>query len=151
MYFYKLDNDYIMKMHIYNYVFCMFCDKILLMVKNMKKNETIHETIIHQDVVTKVEKEMLKENEFYDLALLFKMFADETRLKIIKALSVSEMCVYDLAALLNVSQSATSHQLASLKKTRLVRSRKQGKVVYYSLNDEHILNLFNIAYDHICE
>lgn len=117
----------------------------------MEKIEVCQETVIHQDVVDKVEKTMLSDEEFQDLALLFKMFADETRCKILKALSVSEMCVCDISALLQLSQSAVSHQLASLKKTRLVRSRKQGKVVYYSLNDQHVFDLFRIAYEHISE
>lgn len=117
----------------------------------MDKAECCLETVIHEDIIEKVEKEMLSDEEFGDLALLFKMFADETRCKILKALSVSEMCVCDISALLQLSQSAVSHQLASLKKTRLVRSRKQGKVVYYSLNDQHIFDLFRIAYEHIQE
>lgn len=117
----------------------------------MEKCECCQETVIHQEVIDKVEKTMLKNEEFADLALLFKMFADETRCKILKALSVSEMCVCDISALLQMSQSAVSHQLASLKKTRLVRARKQGKVVYYSLNDQHVFDLFTIAYEHISE
>lgn len=117
----------------------------------MKYNEEIEETIDHQAKIEQVAEMMLKEEEFADLALLFKMFADETRCKILKALSVSEMCVGDLCALLQLSQSAVSHQLASLKKTRLVRSRKSGKTVYYSLNDQHIFDLFRIAYEHISE
>ena len=117
----------------------------------MEKIETCQETVIHQHIVDQVKKKMLSANEFEELALLFKMFADETRLKILKALSESEMCVCDISALLQMSHSAVSHQLASLKKTRLVRSRKQGKVVYYSLNDQHIFDLFNIAHEHIQE
>lgn len=117
----------------------------------MEKIETCQETVIHQHIVDQVKKKMLSATEFEELALLFKMFADETRLKILKALSESEMCVCDISALLQMSHSAVSHQLASLKKTRLVRSRKQGKVVYYSLNDQHIFDLFNIAHEHIQE
>jgi len=117
----------------------------------MDKIETCQETVIHQHIVDQVKGRMLSNEEFAELALLFKMFADETRLKILKALSESEMCVCDISALLKMSHSAVSHQLASLKKTRLVRSRKQGKVVYYSLNDQHIFDLFNIAYEHIQE
>ena len=117
----------------------------------MEKIEICQETVIHQHVVDQVKMKMLSSEEFEGLALLFKMFADETRLKILKALSESEMCVCDISALLQMSHSAVSHQLASLKKTRLVRSRKQGKVVYYSLNDQHIFDLFNIAHEHIQE
>ena len=117
----------------------------------MEKCEICQDTVIHQEVIDQVKKQMLTGQEFADLAQLFKMFADETRCKILKALSVSEMCVCDISALLSMSQSAVSHQLASLKKTRLVKSRKQGKVVYYSLNDYHIFELFAIAYEHISE
>lgn len=107
------------------------------------------EWTIHPELVEEVGKKMLSEEEFADMSLLFKMFADPTRLKILKALFESEMCVGDLAALLNMSHSAISHQLSSLKKTRLIRSRKEGKVVYYSLNDDHIEDIFVKALVHI--
>ena len=107
------------------------------------------ELILHADVVEMVQKKMLNPDEFADLSLLFKMFADPTRLKILKALFESEMCVGDLAALLNMSHSAVSHQLSSVKKTRLIRYRKTGKVVYYSLNDAHIEDIFAKALEHI--
>ena len=107
------------------------------------------EWTIHPELVEEVGKKMLSAEEFADMSLLFKMFADPTRLKILKALFESEMCVGDLAALLNMSHSAVSHQLSSLKKTRLIRSRKEGKVVYYSLNDDHIEDIFVKALVHI--
>ena len=107
------------------------------------------ELILHPEVVETVRKKMLSTEEFDDLSLLFKMFADPTRLKILKALFESEMCVGDLASLLNMTHSAVSHQLSSLKKTRLIRFRKTGKVVYYSLNDDHIEDIFVKALEHI--
>ncbi len=117
----------------------------------MEFYEELEENEGHQELIDQVLATMPSEDEFADLALLFKMFADETRCKILKALSVKELCVGELCLILQLSQSAVSHQLASLKKTRLVRSRKQGKTVYYSLNDQHIFDLFQIAYEHISE
>ena len=87
--------------------------------------------IIHNDVVDKVKSQLPQEEVLYDLAEFFKVFGDSTRIKIICALFESEMCVCDLAALLNVSQSAISHQLRTLKGARVVRYRREGKVIYY--------------------
>lgn len=115
------------------------------------EKEELQEKIVHPEIVAEVEKKMLSESEFEDMALLFKMFADSTRLKVLKALFEREMCVGDLAVLLKMTHSAVSHQLASLKKTRLVRSRKDGKVVYYSLDDDHIEEIFQKALDHVRE
>ena len=100
--------------------------------------------IIHNDVVDKVKSQLPQEEVLYDLAEFFKVFGDSTRIKIICALFESEMCVCDLAALLNVSQSAISHQLRTLKGARLVRYRREGKVIYYSLDDEHIKHIFQL-------
>lgn len=91
------------------------------------------------------------EAEYEDMSLLFSMFADRTRLKIINVLAKSEMCVSDIACQLQMSQSAISHQLSSLKKVKLIRSRKEGKMVFYSLADEHVSTIFLMAYDHVCE
>ena len=113
--------------------------------------EDLQDRIVHPEIVEEVEKKMLSEEEFEDLSLLFKMFADPTRLKVLKALFEQEMCVMDLSALLKMTHSAVSHQLASLKKTRLVRSRKEGRVVYYSLDDAHIEKIFQTALEHIQE
>ncbi len=107
------------------------------------------EGILHKEIVEMVKEKMLSTEEFADLSLLFKMFADPTRLKILKALFESEMCVGDLAVLLEMTHSAVSHQLSSLKKTRLIRGRKSGKIVYYSLNDAHIEDIFVKALEHI--
>jgi ArsR family transcriptional regulator len=85
------------------------------------------------------------------LAELFKIFGDSTRIKIICALFEAEMCVCDIAALLKMTQSAVSHQLRVLKTSRLVKHRREGKVIYYSLDDEHVKNIFNQGLEHITE
>lgn len=107
--------------------------------------------VIHEDIVNKVKKNMPKEEHLYDLAELFKVFGDTTRIKILYALFASEMCVCDIAALINMTQSAVSHQLRVLKQARLVKYRKEGKVVYYSLDDDHIKQIFDQGYMHITE
>ena len=107
--------------------------------------------VIHSDVVERVKKSLPKEEVLYDLAEFFKVFGDSTRIKIICALFESEMCVCDLSALLNVSQSAISHQLKTLKSARLVKYRRAGKVIYYSLEDTHIKHIFNDGLKHIKE
>lgn len=106
---------------------------------------------IHSDVVEKVKEKIPSDEILYDLAELFKVFGDSTRIKIICALFESEMCVCDLSALLGVSQSAISHQLRTLKSSRLVRYRREGKVVYYSLDDDHIKHIFDEGLNHITE
>lgn len=108
-------------------------------------------TVIHEDVVNKVREDMPIEENLYDLAELFKVFGDTTRIKILYALFASEMCVCDIAFLLNMTQSAISHQLRVLKQARLVKYRKDGKVVYYSLDDEHIKQIFDQGLIHINE
>ena len=107
--------------------------------------------IIHNDIVEKVKKTLPKDEILYDLAEFFKVFGDSTRIKIICALFESEMCVCDLAALLNVSQSAISHQLKTLKSARLVKYRRDGKVIYYSLDDEHVKHVFDEGLRHVTE
>ena len=94
---------------------------------------------------------MPDEELLYDLADLFKIFGDSTRIKILYALLRSELCVCDIADLLGLTQSAISHQLRILKHARMVKNRRAGKVVYYSLADDHIKTLFEIAFDHVME
>jgi ArsR family transcriptional regulator len=118
----------------------------------LKKNiETCDCTFIHSDIVEKVKKTMPKEETLYDLAELFKVFGDSTRVKILYALSASEMCVCDIANLLGITQSAISHQLRILKQARLVKYRKEGKIVYYMLDDDHVKEIFNSGLSHINE
>lgn len=108
-------------------------------------------TILHENIIETVKKKMPQEEKLYDLAELFKVFGDTTRVKIISALFEAEMCVCDIAELLSMTQSAISHQLRVLRQARLVKHRKEGKVVFYSLDDEHIKTIFNQGLEHILE
>jgi len=121
------------------------------MAENYKDFDRCDCNVIHQDIVDKARKGMPEEEKLYDLAELFKVFGDTTRIKILYALSDSEMCVCDIAALLNMTQSAISHQLRVLKQARLVKFRRDGKVVYYSLDDEHVKHIFDQGLVHINE
>lgn len=113
--------------------------------------ESCNCSIIHEDIVNKVKGAMPHEELLYDLAELFKVFGDTTRIKILCALFEEEMCVCDIAALLGMNQSAISHQLRVLKQARLVKYRKDGKVVYYALDDEHVKHIFDQGLIHINE
>lgn len=106
---------------------------------------------IHTDTVQMVQHRMPDFEDLYELADFFKLFGDSTRLSILWALSESEMCVCDICALLKMKQPAVSHQLKNLKQSRIVKSRRDGKVVYYSLDDEHIRRLLDIGMEHILE
>lgn len=118
----------------------------------MSKNEFICDcNIVHGDVVTKVNGQMLDTAAFNRLAGFFKVFGDVTRMKILWALDQSELCVCDLANILSMSKSAVSHQLALLRKDDLVRSRKDGKEVYYSLADDHVKSITETGLEHIQE
>lgn len=107
--------------------------------------------IIHEDVVRDVKNNIPNEKTLYELAELFKVLSDCTRVKILYALLNAEMCVCDIAALLGMTQSAISHQLRVLKQSRLVKHRRDGKVVYYSLDDEHVKQIFDQGLIHIRE
>ena len=113
--------------------------------------ETCEVSVIHEDVLARVKEKMPDEEPVYEVSELFKVFGDSTRARIICALKIGEMCVCDLAALLGMTQSAISHQLRLLKVARIVRSRKQGRVVYYALDDAHIGQIFAMAFDHVME
>lgn len=107
--------------------------------------------IIHEDKVNNAKDTMPKDDLIYDLAELFKVFADSTRMKIIYALMEGELCVCDIAAIVGTTQSAISHQLRILKQAKLVKYKKEGKVVYYSLDDEHISEIVKKGREHIEE
>lgn len=107
--------------------------------------------IIHEEIVRRVGQRMPPEENLYDLAELFKVFGDTTRIKILCALVEAEMCVCDIAALLNMTQSSISHQLRVLKQARLVRYRRDGKIVYYSIDDEHVKQIFDQGLIHLNE
>jgi ArsR family transcriptional regulator len=106
---------------------------------------------IHHQVVESVQKKMPAPARLYELADLFKLFGDSTRIRILWALGESEMCVCDICALLKMKQPAISHQLRNLKQSRIVKSRRDGKIVYYSLDDDHIRTLLNLAMEHLIE
>lgn len=105
----------------------------------------------HPDIVKAVAEKLPDEELLYDVAELFKVFGDSTRVRIICALFESEMCVCDIASVLNMTQSAISHQLRVLKQARLVKYRREGKTVFYSLADKHIQTIFDQAFEHIME
>lgn len=107
--------------------------------------------VLHEDVVKQVKNKIPKDEFIFDLAEFFKVFADSTRMKIIYALLEDELCVYDIANIVGTTQSAISHQLRILKQTKLVKFRKEGKVVYYSLDDEHISEIVKKGSEHIEE
>jgi len=119
------------------------------MTNNNSSKDTCNCNVIHEDVVNKVRGNMPEEEKLYDLADLFKVFGDTTRIKIIYALFEEEMCVCDIAATLEMTQSAISHQLRVLKAAGLVKYRREGKIVYYSLDDEHVKNIFDQGFNHI--
>ncbi len=114
----------------------------------MEENVYIH---VKEKVLRQIDEKMPPEEELQDLAEFFKVFGDATRLKILYVLLCSEMCVYDIAAVLNMSQSAISHQLRVLKQLDLVKHRREGKTIFYSLADSHIVTILSQGLDHIEE
>ena len=118
----------------------------------MKKDDLFCDCdVIHSDVVDTVRQKMPEETELNDLSDFFKILGDGTRAKIIWALDESEMCVCDLAVLLGMTKSAISHQLSLLRQKNLVKNRREGRVVYYSLADNHIRQIFETGLEHIRE
>lgn len=118
----------------------------------MKKDAIICDCdVIHQDIVSKVAKQMPNENELYDLGDFFKVLGDSTRAKILCALDQHEMCVCDLASLLQMTKSAISHQLGALRQANLVTNRRDGKNVFYALADDHVKAIFEKGLEHIRE
>lgn len=116
----------------------------------MSKNEFICDcNVIHQDVVNKVLEQMKSEDIFNKMAEFFKILGDTTRAKILFVLDKNEMCVCDIANALSMSKSSISHQLGTLRRSGIVKCRKQGKEVYYMLDDEHVKQVFEVAKEHI--
>lgn len=115
------------------------------------EDELFECTVLHEDIVNEVKKKIPQDEMIYDLAEFFKVFADSTRMKIIYALMENELCVCDIANIVQTTQSAISHQLRLLKQAKLVKFRKEGKVVYYSLDDEHISQIVKKGREHIEE
>ena len=113
---------------------------------DMCENEEVHEELLRI-----VEETIPEETELYDLAELFKVFGDSTRIRILFVLFEAEVCVCDLAKALNMTQSAISHQLKILKQNKLVSSRREGKSIFYSLADEHVRTIIDQGREHIEE
>ncbi|MGN1393920.1 MAG: ArsR/SmtB family transcription factor [Succinivibrionaceae bacterium] len=107
--------------------------------------------IIHKDLVHKVKSSLALSDDYLQLATLFKMFGDPSRIKLLDVLRHSEMCVCDLASLLGITKSAVSHQLKSLRLCNLVKFRRVGQVVYYSLADDHVIQILELGFSHIKE
>ncbi|MCE5343721.1 MAG: metalloregulator ArsR/SmtB family transcription factor [Eubacteriales bacterium] len=106
---------------------------------------------VHADIVDRVTAMMPDEDTLFDLSELFKLFGDSTRIKILYCLFVNEMCVCDIANLLRMSQSAISHQLAALKRSKLVYARRKGKTIFYALADDHVRTILGQGIDHVTE
>ncbi len=136
--------------------------RILNTVKDARENMTLKKDItnkvdvceirkIHPEKIEKAKSEAIPENELEQMGSIFKMLGDTTRLKILLALRENEMCVCDLAAFADLTESAVSHQLRRLKDQSLVKKRRDGQILYYSLNDEHVTDLLQISLDHMRE
>lgn len=107
--------------------------------------------LIHNDTVESTKSKLLSCEQYIELAALFKLFGDPTRLRILHALEQNELCVCDISSLLGLTKSAVSHQLKDLKLANLVKFRKEGQTVFYSLADSHVKTLIDIGYEHITE
>ena len=121
------------------------------MAEAEKNTEVCEYLCVHEDVVKKVNDSLPDEEQLYNLADFFKVFADSTRIKILYVLLQSQMCVCDIAQLLNATQSAISHQLRVLKQMHLVKARREGKTIFYSLADSHIEMILSQGMEHISE
>ena len=113
--------------------------------------EQCDQLCVHRQIVDAVKPRIPQDEVLYDVAELYKVFGDSTRIKILYVLFESEMCVCDIADLLGMTQSAISHQLRVLKQAGLVKYRRDGKTVYYSLADDHIVTIFNQGLEHVQE
>lgn len=107
--------------------------------------------VIHEEVVNEVKTKMQSKEDYVQLASLFKLFGDGTRVQILHALEQSEMCVCDLAVLLGVTKSAVSHQLKALRLANLVKFRREAQIVYYSLADDHVKGMIGMVFEHLRE
>ncbi len=120
-------------------------------MENERRAECCDEYCPHDDVIEHVRTKLPSVEELYDLAELFKVFGDTTRIRILYALFEAEMCVCDIAKMLDLTPSAISHQLRLLKQFRLVKSRREGKTIYYSLADDHVRSIIDQGKEHIEE
>lgn len=117
----------------------------------MSENEEKDFLAAREDVVRKVLEQQPDDEILYDLAELFKVFGDSTRIKILYSMFETELCVNDIAKLLNLSQSSVSHQLRILKSSKLVKFRREGKSIFYSLDDEHVRAIISMGMEHVEE
>ena len=120
-------------------------------MENQYQVECCEHDHVHDQVVEAVRGHIPSEDVLYDLTELFRVFGDSTRIRILYALFEAELCVCDIAALLGMTQSAISHQLRALKNARLVKGRREGKTVFYSLADDHVKTIIDQGLDHVAE
>ena len=141
------------KTHAYHNGILQLTERKITMKRDIKKEhaESCEQCHHHEDIVKQVEANIPCEEDMYDLAELFKVFGDTTRIKILSVLRVQEMCVCDIADSLSMTQSAISHQLRVLKQMDLVKNRRDGKTIYYSLADDHIAGILDMGLEHIQE
>lgn len=118
-------------------------------MEQMEKNTPQDFLCLHEETVAAVRKQMPDEDDLYDLAELYKVFGDSTRIKILYVLFAAELCVYDIAQLLGMTQSAVSHQLRILKNNKLVKFRREGKTVFYALDDDHVRSILKLGMEHL--
>ena len=117
-----------------------------------KAGNTVRESQTGREaIINKVQDQQPVDEFLYDLAELFKVFGDSTRIKILYSMFEHELCVNDIAGLLNLSQSSVSHQLRILKTSKLVKFRREGKSIYYSLDDEHVRSIISMGMEHVEE
>ncbi len=107
--------------------------------------------VVHQEIISDTKTKMLDDERYMELSMLFKLFGDSTRLKILHALEQNELCVCDIAELLGITKSAVSHQLKGLRLANLVKFRREAQTVYYSLADSHVKTIIDIGLEHISE
>jgi len=120
-------------------------------LNNEEKLDVCMDFIVHRETLDSVNKNALSDDVVNELAEFFKVFGDATRLRILYALSIAEMCVCDLCEFLGMNQSAVSHQLKVLRQSRLIKYRREGRNIYYSLDDEHIQQIIQVGLKHIME
>ena len=121
------------------------------MIAGHLEKETCGFRVVHIDRVNRARDEAIRDQELDRLAQTYKVLGDPTRLKIVMALGGGEMCVCDLAAFLNITESAVSHQLRRLRDMALIKNRREGQMLYYFLDDEHVADLLNVGLQHVRE
>lgn len=115
------------------------------------ENDCCDDDVVHSGAVERVKAAMPDEDMLYDAAELFKVFGDSTRTRILSALFIEELCVCDIAEILGMTKSAVSHQLRTLRQTKIVKARRSGKEIFYSLDDDHISRIYKTAMEHLRE